>query len=118
MFKKFLDAINNSEKNIIKNIVNQADRLANYIVHIDETKKDVMIKELTKNLNNQTELIKQLINNKFEDDNAKYDTVVLIPYRGKPSVFKDGKRISTDKANSFTVNWATDSKTEVNVYNE
>ena len=118
MFKKILDAIKMSEENIIKNVTERVNQNITYRISTIETRQVSVIKELSENLRNQSELFEQLANNKFEEDNTRYDTVVLIPYRGKPFVYKDGQRINTDKASSFNVNWATGSKTEVNVYNE
>lgn len=112
MFKKILNEINILRNDMVTELKVISEVISNTI------KKDNSIKELTEALNWQSRLLDQFLNNAFENDNTELDTVVLIPYRGKPYVFKDGQRINTDKASSFNVNWSTDSKTEVNVYNE
>lgn len=116
MFKKTLERIETNIAIILNKINNTPDDL--YKLNSDIRNKEYTIKGLTDSLNAQAKVIDQLYNDKFGETNTDYDTVVLIPYRGKPHVFKDGQRINMDKANSLSVNWSTDSRTEVNVYNE
>ena len=112
MIKKIIKAIENAEERTREDLDIIYGRVS------ESNSKDDTIQKLSVTVNHQSNLLEQIINNKFESDNTELDTVVLIPYRGKPYVYKDGQRINTDKASSFNVNWATDSKTEVNVYNE
>lgn len=116
MFKKTLEEIKTNIENILKKVNDIPTEI--YKINRDIRDKDYTIRSLTDSVNNQVDIINQLYNDKFVDKNTNYDTVVLIPYRGKPKVYKDGQKISMDKANSLTVNWTTDSRTEVNVYNE
>lgn len=58
-----------------------------------------------------------LLNHMYENDNT-LETVVFVPYRGKPLVYKDGKKVSTDTMTSFDVDWSFDNKTEVTIRND
>lgn len=74
--------------------------------------------DLVNSLNCQSRLYEQALLEKYEDDNNKYEAVILVPYRGKPLVYKDGKKISTDTMSGFDIGWSFDSKTEVTIRND
>lgn len=115
MFNKILKEI----KTELKEIKTNADIINRIYELIRDTRTQNNTIETLANTNrNQAKIINQLYNEKFGEEDTRFDTVVLIPYRGKPKVYKDGQKIHTDKANSLTVNWASDSRTEVNVYND
>lgn len=60
----------------------------------------------------------QVINDKYENDNNQFEAVILIPYRGKPMVFKNGKRIDSERMTGFDVYWNYDTRTEINIKSE
>lgn len=75
------------------------------------------LNSLADSIEYQIELTDTLMNNRYEDDTT-LSTVVIVPYRGKPYVYKDGKKLSSDTMTSFDVSWAWDRKAEVTVNNE
>lgn len=77
-----------------------------------------ILDDLVNSLNCQSRLYEQALLEKYEDDNNKYEAVILVPYRGKPLVYKDGKKISTDTMSGFDIGWSFDSKTEVTIRND
>ena len=113
MFKKILQEIGELRKQI-DGLYNAIDKRSYILKHYEEE-----INSLRRNLNIQTELYQQLMTSSFENNNNnQIEVAVFIPYRGKPYVFKDGKKVSTDHMTSFDVDWAYDRKTEVTVRSE
>jgi hypothetical protein len=43
---------------------------------------------------------------------------MIKPYREKPILIKDGKRIDNENMTSFDIDWGCDRKIEINVRNE
>ena len=60
-------------------------------------------KKLLEDVNNANKIIDTLITQNFVDD-PTYAAVVLIPYRGKPTFIKDGKRIAKNFS-EVTITW-------------
>lgn len=86
-------------------------------IFCNSKEKDETIEKLTKSLEYQTEMTAHLLNHMYENDNT-LEAVVFVPYRGKPLVYKDGKKVSTDTMSSFDIGWSFDSKTEVTIRND
>ena len=113
MFKKILQEISELRKQI-DCLYNVIDKRSYIIKHYEEE-----IDSLRKSLNVQAELNRQLMANTFENNNNnQIEVAVFVPYRGKPYVYKDGKKVSTDHMTSFDIDWAYDRKTEVTVRSE
>ena len=111
MVKKILDAIS-SLKDVISS---QISRLELKFDCLDRSEKTIA--DLSNALEYQTRYTNTLLNHSYGNDKT-LETVVFIPYRGKPIVYKDGKLVSTDNMTSFDVDWAYDRKTEVIIRNE
>ena len=58
---------------------------------------------LVKGYDYNSQIIDTLITQNFVY-NSEYDTVVLIPYRGKPTFIKDGRRIA-ENSSEVTMTW-------------
>lgn len=112
---------------MFKKILNKIEDLSRIL----DTRCQCIAEELKKTRNNEGNvtslaeslkyyagLSNQVITGSYENDNNTFEAVVFIPYRGKPLVFKDGKKISTDDMTSFDVDWSFDRKTEVTIRNE
>lgn len=112
MFKKILTAIQEVRSDM--RIYNREFNKEFVEARIDKKTLD----DLVGSLNYQSRLYEQTLSEKYEDDNNKYEAVILVPYRGKPLVYKDGKKVSTDTMSSFDVGWSFDSKTEVTIRND
>lgn len=58
-----------------------------------------------------------LLTGNFENNDA-CELFILKPYRGKPAIIKDGKRLDTERMTAFDVDWAIDRIIEVTIRNE
>lgn len=110
-------------KEILTGIQAIKDDMGTYFREFNREFNEAMINKktldhLADSLNCQARLYEQTLSEKYEDDNNKYEAVILVPYRGKPLVYKDGKKVSTDTMSSFDIGWSFDSKTEVTIRNE
>lgn len=112
MFKEILTAIQ-AIKDDMRTYFREFNREFNE-VRINKKTLDY----LADSLDCQARLYEQTLSEKYEDDNNKYEAVILVPYRGKPLVYKDGKKVSTDTMSGFDIGWSFDSKTEVTIRNE
>lgn len=112
MFKKILQAV----ENLSCVLDTRCQCIAEELRKIRNNEKN--ISSLTESLEYYARLSNQVITEAYENDNNTFETVVFIPYRGKPTVFKDGKKISSDKMTSFDVDWSFGRKTKVIVRNE
>lgn len=112
MFKKILERLDRIESSMQSYV----QALHSDIFCISK-EKDETIEKLTKSLEYQTEMTAHLLNHMYENDNT-LEAVVFVPYRGRPIVFKDGKRVDTDSMTSFDIGWSFDSKTEVTIRND
>lgn len=72
---------------IIKILNVKINNLTNNYQNINQPHEEIMI---------QSHLFEQVITETYEKDNGQFAAVALVPYRGKPILFKDGKRINTD----------------------
>lgn len=111
MFKKILEKLNRIESNM------QSYAQALHSDIFCNSKEKEIIEELTKSLEYQTEMTTRLLDHMYEKDST-LECVVFVPYRGKPLVYKDGKKVSTDTMSSFDIGWSFDSKTEVTIRND
>lgn len=108
VFDKILDAI--SETRIYTKVTLEC--LA------DEVRRNYKQEsDLHKIIAEQNKIINDLINNIYSQDTS-LETVMIIPYRGNPKLFKDGKRLDTDKMTGFDINWSWDGRAEVTVRND
>lgn len=112
MIKKIIDAINDVKDIMISRLA-RIEQKIDY--HRDHTEKS--IEKLSDALQYQTQYMNTLLNHHYENDKT-LETVVLIPYRGKPIVYKDGKAIDTDTVTSFDISWAFDRRTDVTINHE
>jgi hypothetical protein len=75
--------------------------------------KNYKVLETTKRL---ADIIESLINDKFTTKD--FEAVMIKPYREKPILIKDGKRIDNENMTSFDIDWGWDRRIEMNVRNE
>lgn len=92
-----------------KNILREMFRAKN--------KNDAVIDELTNIINTQGKVIENLIDKTYAQDTS-LQVVLIKPYRGKPRLYKDGKRLDTSGMTGFDISWNWDRETEVTVRNE
>jgi hypothetical protein len=75
--------------------------------------KNYKVLETTKRL---ADIIESLTNDKFTTKD--FEAVMIKPYREKPVLIKDGKRIDSETMTSFDIDWGWDRRIEMNVRNE
>ena len=82
-----------------------------------KNKNDAVIEGLMDTINMQEKVIDSLINKTYAQDTS-LQVVLIKPYRGKPRLYKDGKRLDTDNMTGFDIDWKWDRETEVTVRSE
>lgn len=112
MFKKILETIKEVKSD-----------MGAYYREISKSFIDARIEKktldsLADTLQYYAKLYNQTISANYEDKDNAFEAVVFVPYRGKPLVFKDGKKVSTDTMSGFDVDWSCDRKTEVTIRND
>ena len=112
MFKKILEAIKEvkSDMGVYYREISKG--------FIDARIEKKTLDSLTDSLQYYANLYNQTISANYEDRDNAFEAVVFVPYRGKPLVFKDGKKVSTDTMSGFDVDWSWDRKTEVTIRND
>ena len=100
---------------MLRNINTNICALADYV--LDSTCKDRTIANMTDTIKQQDKIINDLINNIYGRDTS-LQAVLVVPYRGKPKLFKDGKRLDTKSMTSFDIDWACDRAVDITVRNE
>ena len=100
---------------MLRNINTDIGTLADY-VH-DSICKDITIANMEDTIKHQDKIINDLINNIYGQDTS-LQAVLVVPYRGKPKLFKDGKRLDTESMTSFDIDWAYDRAVDITVRNE
>ncbi len=71
---------------------------------------------LAEMINRQNLIIDSLINNKYTSDSIS--VVIIKPYRGRPYIVKDGKRLDTNTMTGFDVDWDRGRDIEIKIRNE
>lgn len=94
---------------LIKNLNTWMNNLSNNHRNIDKLQEAIVI---------QSNFLEQVITNTYEDDNGQFAAVALVPYRGKPILFKNGKRINSDTVTSFDLDWSNDGNLDITTRNE
>lgn len=112
MIKKIIDAINDVKDIMINRLARVEQKIDFYRDHDGKS-----IDKLADSLKYQTQFMNTILNNTYGDDKT-LETVVYIPYRGKPIVFKDGKQIDMNTVTSFDISWAFDRRTDVTINHE
>lgn len=79
--------------------------------------RDKLINDQAKTIENQIKIINDLINNIYSQDTS-LEAVMIKPYRSKPVIYKDGKKISTDTMTGFDIDWSYDSRIDISVRSE
>lgn len=96
----------------IMNDITRIDR------NIDKmSSRDKLISDQAETIKRQNKIINDLINNIYSQDTS-LEAVMIKPYRSKPVIYKDGKRLDTDKMTSFDIDWSYDSRIDISVRNE
>jgi hypothetical protein len=72
--------------------------------------------ELANSNTRLTNIIESIINDKFTS--KEFEAVMIKPYREKPILIKDGKRIDNENMTSFDIDWGWDRRIEMNVRSE
>ena len=112
MFKKILEIIEEvkSDMSVYYREISKS--------FIDARIEKKTLDSLADSLQYYANLYNQTISANYEDKDNAFETVVFVPYRGKPLVFKDGKKVSTDTMSGFDVDWSWDRKTEITIRND
>lgn len=74
------------------------------------------IDKLTEVIHTQNLIINSIINDKYTDNSLS--VVIIKPYRGRPYIIKDGRRIDTENMTGFDADWSWDRDIEIIVRNE
>lgn len=115
---KFFDK-NMTELGILKTnvtgILNNIASLDRNITNI--SKRDKTINDLSEVIHEQNKIINDLINNIYSQDTS-LEAVMIKPYRGNPVLYKDGKRLDTDRMTSFYIDWSYNSRIDISVRSE
>lgn len=110
---------------IFDNILKNCDNILKKIEEVDQELYCIKIRlsslvnshnDSIKITQKQNEIIEGLI--KGQAKNESFECIVYVPYRGKPTVIKDGEIVSTDNMTSFSVDWSIDNRTDVQVRSE
>jgi hypothetical protein len=110
-----------------REILDRIESLCCSIKEIDKEYFETVIKNKTENLTRNNEcleeqnkrlinIIETLVEDKFTTKD--FEAVMIKPYREKPILIKDGKRIDNENMTSFDIDWGCDRKIEINVRNE
>lgn len=112
MFKKILEAIKDvkSDMGVYYREISKG--------FIDTRIEKKTLDSLADSLQYYANLYNQTLSTTFEEKDNAFEAVVFVPYRGRPVVYKDGKKISTDTMSGFDVDWSWDRKTEVTIRND
>lgn len=115
---KFFDKIMTELGILRTNAAAILNDLAKIDRHISDTfNKDQLINDQSETIKRQNKIINDLINNIYSQDTS-LEAVMIKPYRSKPVIYKDGKRLDTDKMTSFDIDWSYDSRIDISVRNE
>lgn len=79
--------------------------------------RDRLINDQSETIKRQNKIINDLINNIYTQDTS-LEAVIIKPYRSKPVIYKDGKRLDTDRMTSFDIDWSYDSRIDISVRSE
>lgn len=109
-----LDLIKEAINAMNKNYVSLCNKLDVYSRELDDLEK--ADEYLNNSLKELTKIIESLINDKFTTE--YFEAVLIKPYRGKPFLIKDGKRLDNEYMSGFDISWDLDRKIEVEVRNE
>lgn len=66
------------------------------------------LKDYISELRNCRKLIEQITLDKYEVKDTALNTVIIMPYRGMPQVFKDGKKVDMERVSDITFRWSVD----------
>lgn len=104
------------------NIINELNDIKGSILTISRnvdrtTNRDELITNQSTIIREQNRIINDLINNIYSKDTS-LEAVMIKPYRSKPVIFKDGKRLDTEAMTSFCIDWNYDSRIDISVRNE
>ena len=93
----------------VTSIINDTIRIN---MHIDK-----IINDQSETIKMQNKIINDLINNIYSQDTS-LEAVMIKSYRSNPVIYKDGKRLDTDRMTSFDINWNYDSRIDISVRSE
>ena len=111
MSKKILNEISKTKQEVYEYLTSI------YNAIYDKKRSDKNIELLTETIHKQSKMIDEILTNTYEND-TQFEAVVFVPYRGKPYIFKDGKRVGFDSMTGFNVDWNCDRKTELTIRND
>lgn len=107
--EEFLTKINNRlDDDLLKNRIT-IEKFSTDIKLIEKRMEDLLQKQysLNKKMDN-------IIADNFAES-SEYEAVVIIPYRGEPTVIHDGIKQSTDSINEISLRWCEGEKTYITI---
>ena len=110
--EKFLTKINNRlddalQKNDVTRIA--IENLLTDIKLIEKRMEDLIQKQYSLN-----KKIDNIIADNFAES-LEYEAVVIVPYRGEPTVIHDGIKQNTDSINKISLRWCEGEKTYITI---